>query len=159
MIMRVEFYRGDEGRLCGWIATPPHRRPFHGSTMAAGRFIPHDLMQFTVERELDIRDGFWGLLAHGGSFASVPGRRSTKEGLAIVREHYDGLLDTEDVVNGHYSAWMRKEFTPLTPVLDAMYGQWLGVHYDDRLVLEWPVRPLPERPRRRREATPALARH
>jgi len=37
MIMLVEFYRAGEGRLCGWIATPPHRRPFQGSTMAAGR--------------------------------------------------------------------------------------------------------------------------
>jgi len=37
--MLVEFYRAGEGRLCGWIATPPHRRPFQGSTMAAGRGI------------------------------------------------------------------------------------------------------------------------
>lgn len=40
--------------------------------MAAGRDLPHDLMQFTIERALEIRDGFWGILAHGGWFASVP---------------------------------------------------------------------------------------
>src|SRR5687768_6366939 len=78
MLMRVEFYKGGEGRLCGWIATPPHRRPFQGSTMASGRDLPHDLTQFTIERALGIRDGFWGLLAHGASFASVPGRRATR---------------------------------------------------------------------------------
>ena len=37
--------------------------------MAAGRDLPHDLTQFTIEWALDIRDGFWGLLAHGGWFA------------------------------------------------------------------------------------------
>ena len=80
MEMSVEFYRA--ARTCGWIATPPHRRPFQGSVMAAGRDLPHDLVQFTIERALDIRGGFWGLLAHGGSFASVPGRRPTPHGRA-----------------------------------------------------------------------------
>jgi hypothetical protein len=50
MIMRVEFYKGGEGRLCSWVATPPHRRAFEGSTMAAGRDLPHDLTQFTMRR-------------------------------------------------------------------------------------------------------------
>jgi hypothetical protein len=45
-MMRVEFYKSDEGRLCGWIATPPHRRAFQGTTMAAGRTLPRDLTQF-----------------------------------------------------------------------------------------------------------------
>src|SRR5687768_9954336 len=52
MLMRVEFYKGAEGRLCGWIATLPHRRAFQGSTMAAGQYLPHDLTQFTIERAL-----------------------------------------------------------------------------------------------------------
>ena len=95
MIMRVEFYRAGDGRVCGWIATPPRRRPFQGSTMAAGRDLPHDLTQFTIERELGIRAGFWGLLAHGGWFASVPGRKATAEGRAIVRAHHAGVADGE----------------------------------------------------------------
>ena len=88
MIMLVEFYRTGEGRLCGWIAAPPHRRPFQGSTMAAGRDLPHDLTQFTIERALEIRDGFWGVLAHGGWFPGMPGRRPTPQGRAIVRAHH-----------------------------------------------------------------------
>ena len=52
--------------------------------MAAGRDLPHDLVQFTIERALDIRDGFWGLLAHGASFASV--------GDLIAAEALVGLL-------------------------------------------------------------------
>ena len=143
MIMHVDFYKDGEGRLCGWIATPPHRRPFQGSTMAAGRDLPHDLTQFTIERALDIRDGFWGLLAHGGWFASVPGRRPTPQGRAIVRAHHDALVAVEGVVNGHYQAWKRGESTPLKPALDVMYARWLALGEGERLSLEWPMHPLP----------------
>src|SRR5262245_43252970 len=113
MVMRVEFYKGAKGRVCGWIATPPHRRPFQGSTMAPGRDLPHDLTQFTIEQALGIPDGFWALLANGASFPSVPGRRPTERGRALVREHQASLVATETVVNGHYFAWRRGEQTPL----------------------------------------------
>src|SRR2546423_14717796 len=118
MMMRVEFYKGAEGRLCGWIATPPHRRAFQGSTMAAGRNCPHDLTQFVIERALDIRDGFWGLLAHGATFDSVPGRRVTRPGRALVRAHWAALNAVEGVVNAHYLAWQRGDATPVGPTLD-----------------------------------------
>lgn len=85
MAMRVEFYKGAEGRLCGWIATPPKRRPFQGTTIAPGRDLPHDLNQFVIERALDIRDGFWGLLANGGTFKSVPGRRPSRSRASSTR--------------------------------------------------------------------------
>ena len=141
--MRVEFYKGGEGRLCGWVATPPHRRPFQGSTMAAGRDLPHDLVQFTIERALGVRDGFWALLAHGAWFASVPGRRPTRPGRSLVRAHQAALVAIEGVVNGHYLAWRRGDPTPLTPALDVMYARWLALGEEERLVLEWPVHPLP----------------
>jgi hypothetical protein len=143
MLMRVEFYKGGEGRLCGWIATPPHRRAFQGSTMAAGRDLPHDLTQFTIERALEIRDGFWGLLAHGASFASVPGRRPTRPGRALVRAHHAALVQVEVMVNRHYLAWQRGNETPLRPTLDAMYARWRALAEGERLTLEWPVHPLP----------------
>jgi hypothetical protein len=143
MLMRVEFYKAAEGRLCGWVATPLHRRPFQGSTMAAGRDLPHDLTQFTIERALKIRDGFWGLLAHGGWFASLPGRRPTKPGRAIVRAHHAALMAVEGVVNAHYLAWQRGTTTPLKPELDAMYARWLALGVGQRLALDWPVYPLP----------------
>jgi hypothetical protein len=142
MIMRVEFYNVDDGRLCGWIAAPPHRRPFQGSTMAAGRDLPHDLTQFTIERALDVRDGFWGLLAHGGSFSSVPGRRPTQPGRALVRAHQAALVAVEGLVNGHYAAWKGGKTTVLKSALDTMYARWLALAPDERLMLEWPVNPL-----------------
>jgi hypothetical protein len=155
MEMRVEFYKGAEGRLCGWVATPPHRRPLQGSTMAAGRDLPHDLTQFTIERALDVRDGFWGLLAHGAWFASVPGRRPTRPGRALARAHHAALVAVESVVNGHYLAWHRGEPTPLRGTLDVMYARWLALGEGERLALEWPVHPLPAPP----VSTPDRPRH
>ena len=142
MLMTVEFYKGKQARTCGWIATPPHRRPFQGSTTAAGRDLPHDLTQFTIERALDVRDGFWGLLAHGASFDSVPGRRPTQRGRALVRAHHAALVAVEGAVNSHYLAWLRGEPTPLRAALDTMYARWLALAEGERLALEWPVRPL-----------------
>jgi hypothetical protein len=150
MVMRVEFYKGAKGRLCGWIATPPHRRAFQGSTMAAGRDLPHDLTQFTIERALDVRDGFWGLLAHGAWFASVPGRKPTRPARALVRAHHAALLAVEGVVNGHYLAWQRGAPTPLRGALDVMYARWLALAEGEVLALEWPVNPLPGPTRRGR---------
>src|SRR6478609_5273776 len=100
-------------------------------------------MEFTIERALDIRDGFWGLLAHGASFPSVPGRMPTQEGRALARQYHDALNRVEGIVNAHYAAWRRGEDTPLRAALDGMYAQWLAVAEGERLVLTWPVRPLP----------------
>jgi hypothetical protein len=153
MLMRVEFYKDGKGRVCGWIATPPHQRAFQGATTAAGRDLPHDLTQFTIERALDIRDGYWALLAHGAWFASVPGRKPTEPARALVRAHRAGLAAIEGVVNGHHEAWQRGKPTLLRDPLEAMYAQWRRLAEGERLVLEWPVHPLPARPPR---ASPAM---
>lgn len=143
MLMQVEFYKQGDGRLCSWVATPPHRRPFEGTTMAAGRDLPHDLAQFTIERALDVRDGFWGLVAHGASFASIPGRRPTRPGRALARAHETALAAVEALVNRHYLAWRRGEATPLGATLDVIYARWLSLGDGERLALDWEVRPLP----------------
>lgn len=158
MRMRVEFYGDDKGRVCGWIATPPHRRAFQGSTTAAGRDLPHDLTQFTIERALDIRDGFWALLAHGAWFPSVPGRKPTDAGRALVRAHHAGLVRVEDVVNSHYRAWQQVgATTPIAAELDAMYARWRALAPGERLVLEWTVRPLPSNGGRTARPSPQTA--
>ena len=48
--MQVGFYKADGGRLCGWTAAPPKRKRFQGTTMASGRYLPHDLAQIVVEK-------------------------------------------------------------------------------------------------------------
>ena len=141
--MKVEFYKAGDGRLCGWVASPPKRRAFQGSTMAAGRDLPHDLTQFVIERELGIGDGFWGLLAHGAWFASVPGRRPTDQGRALVRAHGEALAAAEGVANMHYFAWRRGAATPVNAALEAMLARWRQLAEGERLILEWPVRRLP----------------
>ena len=140
--MHVEFYKIDGGRLCGWVATPPKRRPFEGTTMASGKDIPHDLGQFVVEAALGLDEGFWGLLANGATFKSVPGRRLTKPGREIVRSHFAGLIATEGVVNEHVDRWRRGVDTPLKPALDAMYARWRALRVGETLSVEWAVHRL-----------------
>ena len=152
MEMHVEFYKAGEGRLCGWVATPPRRRPFQGTTMAAGRDLPHDLAQFVVERELDLREGFWGLLANGATFKSVPGRWLTKPGQQLVREHVDALNAVEGIVHVHVAAWRNGTPTPVGPALDAMYARWRSLAEGERLRVEWPVHRLPHATATRRRA-------
>ena len=142
MEMRVAFYKANGGRLCGWIATPPKRRSFEGTMMASGRDIPHDLGQFVVERALGLQEGFWGLLANGATFKSVPGRRLTKPGRHMVRVHFDAHHAVEGLVNRHVDAWRSGATTPVGPALEAMYHRWRALRVGDRLCLEWPVRRL-----------------
>jgi hypothetical protein len=59
--MRVAFHKVD-GRLCAWVAAPPKRKRFQGTTMASGRDLPHDLAQFVVEDVLGLQHGFWDCL-------------------------------------------------------------------------------------------------
>jgi hypothetical protein len=115
--MRVAFYKVDEGRLCDWTAAPPRRRRFIGSTMASGRTLPHDLAQFVVEEELGLEHGFWGVLARGGSFKSVPGRRQTRPARQMTREHRTQLEEAE--------------------ALDAMLLRWRKLAVGDELRLDW----------------------
>ena len=150
--MIVEFYKDDESRLCGWIATPPNRRAFQGTTMAAGRDLPHDLAQFVAERELQIHEGFWGLLANGATFKSVPGRKLTKPGAQLVRDHYDGLLAAEGQANTHVDAWRKGGATPIAVALDAMLACWRALKPGEKLKLEWTVSPVDAAPRRPRNA-------
>jgi hypothetical protein len=142
MKMRVEFYKGDGGRLCGWVAKPPKRRAFEGTTMASGRDLPHDLAQFVIESTLGLQRGFWGLLANGATFKSVPGRRLTKPGRQLVRAHFEALNSVEEIANSHARAWRSGEGTPVGPALDAMLARWRALAVGDRLCVEWTVHRL-----------------
>jgi hypothetical protein len=137
--MRVAFYKAGEGRLCVWTATPPRRRRFTGTTMASGRDLPHDLAQFVVEEELGLEHGFWGVLARGGSFKSVPGRRPTQPGRQITREYRAQLGRAEALVNAHVNAWKTGIATPVGTALDAMLVRWRALTLGDELRLNWSV--------------------
>jgi len=138
--MQVGFYKTDGGRLCGWMAAPPKRKPFQGTTMASGRDLPHDLAQFVVEKALGLDFGFWGLLAKGATFKSVPGRRRTEPGRKVIRAHAERLDTVEGLVNAHVNAWRAGALTPVRAALDAMLARWRALPADEVLPLEWPAR-------------------
>jgi hypothetical protein len=141
--MHVAFYKVDDGRLCAWRATPARRREFQGTTMASGRDLPHDLAQLVVEAALRLRGGFWGLLASGASFASVPGRRRTRPGRALVREHRAELDVAEGLAISHVTAWREGRATPAAAALDAMLARWRALAVGTQLYVDWALPRLP----------------
>ena len=122
--MQVMFYKLDNGRLCSWTAVSSKRKRFQGSTMASGRDLPHDLAQFVIEDTLCLQHGFWGQLANGASFKSVPGRRRTQPGQQVIRAHSEALNAAEHLVNAHVAAWRTGAKTAVGPALDAMLVRW-----------------------------------
>lgn len=119
--------------------------------MASGRDLPHDLAQFVVEASLGLQYGFWGLLANGATFKSVPGRRRTQPGQQLIRAHREALYATEHLVNAHVTAWRIGAWTPVHPALDAMLGRWRALRIGEELRVDWLTQPLvpnnQERPR------------
>lgn len=138
--MQVAFIKLEQGRLCGWTAHPRKRKPFQGTIMAAGAHLPHDLAQFVVERELGLERGFWGLLAAGASFKTVPGRKMTEPGRQLVRDHSDELNRVEGIVNTNVFSWRRGAATPAGAALDGMLARWRALKPGQELLLEWSVK-------------------
>jgi hypothetical protein len=137
--MEVVFYKADDGRLCGWRAAPPKRRRFQGTTTASGRDLPHDLAQFVVEATLGVDHGFWGLLAKGATFKSVPGRSRTQPGQELIRAHRDELDSVERLVNAHVTAWRTGAVTPAAP--ESMLARWRALRGGEELRLVWRAKP------------------
>ena len=131
------FYKVDNGRLVGWWAKPRKRKAFQGSTMASGRDLPHDLAHFVVESALGMELGFWGLLARGATFKSVPGRRRTRAGRHLISANNQSLGVAEYWVNLHLWAWRKGQASPLGPALDEMYSRWRALGMGEELRLEW----------------------
>jgi hypothetical protein len=143
--MRVEFFKDERGRVCGWYATPAKRRRFQGTIMAAGADLPHDLATFVVEAALGLDQGFWNLVANGATFSSIE-RRRTRQGRQLIRDHLEAIDAAEGVVNAEVHAWRRGEPSTAGAELDAMLARWRALPPGEFLTLEWPARRLP-RPR------------
>src|SRR5262245_56002462 len=152
MGMQVSFYKLDNGRLCAWVAAPPKRKPFQGTTMASGRDLPHDLAQFVVEAALGLRQGFWNMLANGATFKSVSSRRRTQPGRQLINSHAEGLDEAENLANAHVAAWRTGAHTPVGPALDAMYARWRALQIGEEIHLEWETMRLPQEGKKERPA-------
>jgi hypothetical protein len=117
--------------------------------MASGRTLPHDLSTFVVEAELGLASGFWGCVAAGATFRSLP-RRRTDQGRQVIRDHVGDLDSAEAVVGAEVQAWDRGERPRSAPALDAVLRRWRALPPGDGLVLDWPLPAAPRGPLRRR---------
>jgi hypothetical protein len=104
--------------------------------MAAGRTLPHDLSTFVVEAELGLASGFWGCVAKGATFRSLP-RRRTEPGRRVIREHVADLDAAEALVGAEVRAWLRGERPQSAAALDVMLVRWRSLPPDGDLVLQW----------------------
>lgn len=148
-VVQVTFLKVGDGRLCRWDAVRGKRIRVPGPTMAAGRGLPHDLATFVVEAELGLHSGFWGCVAAGATFRSLP-RRRTEQGTQVIREHVADLDRAEAAVNAEVRAWERGERPAAAPALDAMLARWRALRPDEGLVVDWSAGVAPRRSGRRR---------
>jgi hypothetical protein len=133
----VTFRKLDEGRLCRWDAVRGKRTRVPGTTMPPGRHLPHDLSTFVVESELGLADGFWGCVADGATFRSLP-RRRTEQGRRVIREHVAELEAAEVLVGADVTAWVAGGRPATAGALDAMLARWQALPPGGELVLRWP---------------------
>ncbi|HJR25785.1 MAG TPA: hypothetical protein VJ804_09940, partial [Acidimicrobiales bacterium] len=86
--------------------------------------LPHDVVTFVVERELDITDGFFATVAAGGTFRSMRKRRHASGKAAIARNR-GGIDAAEVTANTHWEAWRHGRPTPCAAALDRALADWL----------------------------------
>lgn len=139
--MRVVF-RKMKRDLCVWEAHPPRRRPVSGVGGPGRRGLPHDLLQFLVEREMDHAYGFWGCLGAGATFRSLEwgGRRRTPQGRAIIAAHVAELDAAEHEADAQAQAWREGRVTPMTALFDEMEARWVALPEGSEIELDFPLR-------------------
>jgi hypothetical protein len=136
--MQVVFVKGPGGRTCRWHALRPPRTRVPGPAMAAGKDLPHDLATFVIEQHLGIERGFWGCVAIGATFRSLP-RRRTPQGRDVIRRHADQLDAAEARVGEIYRAWRDGAPTAATADLDAALAEWRALPDGGELVRTWTI--------------------
>lgn len=139
--MRVDFTKIEQkGRLMvRWDAVRAKGQKVPGTLMGVGHggTLPHDLGQYVIEAATGYPRGFWGLLERGATFKTT-GRKRTKPGRAVIAEHRDELLESEQLAARHLTAWHGGESTPVTDALDRAQAQWTALQPGERIHFEWP---------------------
>ena len=155
--MRVTFTkRRDPKHWPVWVAHLGKRR-IEGSHLGSDdRHLGHDIVTLVVERELGIRDGFFGTVAAGGVFKSMVGRQKPSRRTAIA-DNRDALQRAEHTVHQHWDAWLEGRPTPCAAALDDALEAWMAVEPGGTLTLDFldlPAHPArPDRNRGRRGRT------
>ena len=150
--MQVTFTKMRDAKHCPvWIATLGKRR-IEGSHLGSDpRHLPHDIVTLVVERELGIRDGFFGTVAAGGVFRSMAGTQKPSRRTAIARNR-PTLDQAEHLVHRHWDAWLAGQPTPCSRALDDAYDRWKRVPPGGTLTLDFldlPAHPASPAKRRR----------
>src|SRR5207237_10820605 len=112
--------KGDAKHFPNWVAILGKRR-IEGSHLGSDpRHLPHDIVTLVVERELGMRDGFFGTVAAGGVFKSMPRPQKPSRRTAIARNRA-ALQQAEHTVNQHWGDWLAGRPTPCSRALDDAY--------------------------------------
>ena len=119
-----------------WVAHKGKTRIVGSGLGCDPRHLPHDIVTLVVERELGMRDGFFGTVFAGGTFRSMQKKRHAA-GKAAIAANRRGLDVAEFVVNTACSDWMAGRPTECGAALDAALAAWLAVAPGESLTLAW----------------------
>jgi hypothetical protein len=141
-----------------WVARLGKRR-IEGSHLGSeDRHLGHDIVTLVVERELGIRDGFFGTVAAGGVFRSMA-RRRKPAGRTVIAGNRAALDRAERTVHEHWSAWLAGRPTPCAAALDEVLERWMTIEPGGTLTLDFLDLPAhPARGDRRRAVAHSRAR-
>lgn len=120
-----------------------------------GPTLPHDLAHAAVESALGIRDGFWSVMADGGTFEgfvpATPGRHR-RSGIKTVQRYGPAAQPAELAVSWAHRVWSGQRTSgrglgpcPLdeaqlaiaTAALDRAQARWNALQEGETLVWEW----------------------
>ena len=149
--------------------------------------IPHDLAHFVVERELDLRQGFWASVADGaiyGGMRVLEGRQrphARERSEALLKANHQHVLWAELLVGATLravegtslaeaaralDAWIDRVdasssgitlLKRLAPPTEAMCARWQSIPLGGTLLVEWPDRLARGEHRAPRHRTPRFA--
>src|SRR5947209_18462449 len=90
-----------------------------------------------VEGVARLDRGFWGSVAAGATFNSMPVKRTTP-GRAVIARNRDHSDEAEKIAGEHYHRWKHGLPTPAAAYLDEIGRRWDAPPDGGRLVIEWP---------------------
>jgi hypothetical protein len=131
-----------------WVAHKGKTRIVGSGLGCDPRHLPHDIVTLVVEREIEMRDGFFGTVFDGGTFRSMHKKRHAA-GKAAIAANRPGLNRAEFVVNTAWADWHAGRPNECNAALDAALAAWKAVAPGGTLTLEW-LAPVRSHARRRR---------
>lgn len=119
----------------------------------------HDLLHFAVETEAGLKDGFWGSLAAGRTFAQLggdaeEGMRGASDELALIERivgamsgsvkgasatrMMEGFRNFALAQDAPLPAWLDEDFIArVQERMRQLLGHWNGTPFADKMSLEW----------------------